>query len=48
MTSKFNNNYNKRNIYTKFIKPVVIYACESWALSTRDIDNLLGFETQIL
>ncbi|XP_068217887.1 uncharacterized protein [Palaemon carinicauda] len=37
----------KTQIYTAIIRPVVLYACETWAL-TRQLENKRSFSTQYL
>ena len=36
------------NIYRTIILPVVLYGCETWALTLREARKLRGFENMVL
>jgi hypothetical protein len=48
MKSKFLKKNTKMKIYKTMIRPVVTYSSETWALTTKDENNLRIFEKQIL
>jgi len=39
---------NKLRIYKTIIRPVVVYACETWAMTVRDMHRLDRFERKVL
>jgi len=40
--------YIKIKIYRTIILPVVLYGCETWSLTLREVRRLRGFEVSVL
>jgi hypothetical protein len=38
----------KEKLYTSFLRPIVMYACETWSTTQGDEEKLLTFERKIL
>jgi hypothetical protein len=45
---KLHNIYLKIRIYKTIILPVVLYGCETWSLTLREVHRLRVFENRVL
>jgi len=47
-SSRLLSEATKEKLYTSYLRPIVMYACEAWSITQGDEEKLLTFERKVL
>jgi len=48
LSSRLLSKATKEKLYTSYLRPIVMYACETWSTTQGDEEKLLTFEKKVL
>jgi len=48
LSSRLLSKAKKEKLYTSYLRPIVMYACETWSTTQGDEEKLLTFERKVL